>query len=93
MVTSFTRHLRAENKAPQTITAYAYAPLQLAEFLQQRGMPSEVANINREHVEAFLEDLLTRRIAATANNRYRGLVAFFTWLEEEGEVPSSPWPG
>ncbi len=26
MVTSFTRHLRAENKAPQTITVYTYAP-------------------------------------------------------------------
>jgi site-specific recombinase XerD len=90
MVTSFRRHLRAENKAEQTVTAYTYAPLQLAEFLRDRGMPSEVANIRREHVEAFLEDLLGRRTAATANNRYRGLVAFFTWLQEEGEIPASP---
>jgi site-specific recombinase XerD len=90
MVTSFRRHLRAENKAEQTIMAYTYAPLQLAEFLRDRGMPTEVANIAREHVEAFLEDLLGRRSAATANNRYRGLAAFFGWLEEEGEVSSSP---
>lgn len=34
-------------------------------------MPSEVANIRLEHVEAFLEDQLTKRSAATANNRYR----------------------
>jgi hypothetical protein len=71
MVTSFRRHLRAENKAEQTITAYTYAPLQLADFLAERGMPFEVANIRREHVESFLDDLLTRRSAATANNRYR----------------------
>jgi site-specific recombinase XerD len=73
MVTSFRRHLRAENKAEPTITAYTYAPLQLADFLAERGMPSEVANIRREHVEAFLEHLLGRRSVATANNRYRGL--------------------
>jgi site-specific recombinase XerD len=90
MVTSFRRHLRAENKADQTVMAYTYAPLQLAEFLYLQGMPTKVVNVRREHVEAFLEDLLTRRSAATANNRYRGLVAFFGWLEEEGEVPSSP---
>jgi len=90
MVTSFRRHLRAENKADQTVMAYTYAPMQLAEFLYLRGMPTKVANVRREHVEAFLEDLLGRRSAATANNRYRGLVAFFGWLAEEGEVPSSP---
>jgi site-specific recombinase XerD len=90
MVTSFQRHLRAENKADQTITAYTYAPLQLAAFLAERGMPTDVASIHREHVESFLEDLLTRRSAATANNRYRGLVAFFAWLTDEGEIPASP---
>lgn len=90
MVTSFRRHLRAENKAEQTITAYTYAPLQLAAFLAERGMPIEVASIHREHIESFLEDLLGRRSAATANNRYRGLVAFFSWLTDEGEITSSP---
>jgi hypothetical protein len=60
MVTSLRRHLRAENKAEQTITANTYAPLQFADFLADRGMPSEVVNIRREHVEAFLEDLLGR---------------------------------
>ena len=47
MVTSFKRHLRAENKAPQTITAYTHAPLQLADFLQERGMPADVGSIHR----------------------------------------------
>ena len=89
MVTSFRWHLRAENKAGQ-ITAYTYAPLQLAEFLAERGMPSEVANVRREPVEAFVEDLLGRRSAATANKRYRGLVALFV---KRARFPPHPGPG
>jgi hypothetical protein len=54
MVTSFRRHLRAENEAE----TYTNAPLQLADFLAERGMPSEGASIHREQVESFLEDLL-----------------------------------
>jgi hypothetical protein len=57
MVTSFRQHLRAENKAEQTITVDTYAPLQLAEFLAERGMPTDVAKNHREHAEAFLEDM------------------------------------
>ena len=53
-------------------------------------MPTDVAGIHREHIESFLEDLLTKRSAATANNRYRGLVAFFAWLTDAGEIPASP---
>jgi hypothetical protein len=52
-------------------------------------MPTEVANIRHEHVEALLEDRSERRSAATANNRYRGLVAFFAWLTDEGEITAS----
>ena len=66
MVTSFRRHLPAENKADQTITAYMYAPLQLAAFVHDRGMPTDVAGIHREHIESFLEDLPTKHSAATA---------------------------
>lgn len=53
-------------------------------------MPTDVAGIHREHIESFLEDLLMKRSAATANNRYRGLVAFFAWLTDAGEIPASP---
>lgn len=49
-----------------------------------------MANIRREHVEAFIADLLDRWKAATANNRFRGLQTFFKWLAEEGEVKESP---
>jgi len=53
MVTSFRRHLRAENKTEPTITASTCSPLQLANFLRHRGMPVDVASIHSEDVEAF----------------------------------------
>lgn len=49
-------------------------------------MPIQVAAIRREHVEAFIEDLLKKWSPATANNRYRGLQQFFKWLVEDGEI-------
>jgi site-specific recombinase XerD len=63
---------------------------QLADFLDERGMPTDVAALRREHVEAFIEHLLAHRSPATAANRYRALSRFFRFLEEEGEVSTSP---
>jgi hypothetical protein len=60
MVTSFIRALRAANKAPRTIQAYTEAVLQFGAFLTTRGMPTDVAAIHREHVESYLEEVLTR---------------------------------
>ena len=53
-------------------------------------MPDRAAAIRREHVEAFVTDLLEHKAPATAHNRYRGCQAFFNWLVEEGEIRSSP---
>ena len=53
-------------------------------------MPRDVESMTREHVEAFITDLLERWKPATANNRYRGLQSFFRWLVEEGEIGESP---
>jgi site-specific recombinase XerD len=53
-------------------------------------MPTHVPSITREHVESFITLLLDTRSPATAHNRYRALKRFFSWLEEEGEIPSSP---
>ena len=89
-IASFGRHLRAENLSPRTQETYTEAARQFARFLAEQGMPQEVANIRREHVEAFISSLLDRWKPATANNRFRGLQTFFKWLTEEGEVKESP---
>lgn len=87
---SFERSLRAANKSTKTIVAYTQAADHLLRFLRQSGMPTEVSKIRREHVEAFIIDQLERWKPATANNRYRSLAQLFKWLEEEGEIRTSP---
>lgn len=86
----FRRSLRAENVSPNTILAYCGAVERLAEFLNAAGMPTDVAAIRREHVEAFLSDALDRFKPATANHRFRGCQRFFNYLVAEGELKDSP---
>ncbi len=89
-IASFRRHLRAENLSPRTEQTYTEAVRLFMRYIAEQGMPEDVAHIRREHVEMFISDLLDRRKPATANNRFRGLQAFFKWLVEEGEVRDSP---
>jgi site-specific recombinase XerD len=90
LVDSWLRHLRAQRMSPATLSTYGTSARQLAAFLADRGMPTTPAGISREHVEAFVSDLLTRWKPATAHNRYRALRTFFGWLVEEGEIRDSP---
>ena len=86
----FRRSLRAQNVSPNTVLAYGGAVERLAEYLVAQGMPTDVAAIRREHVEAFIEDALERFKPATANHRFRGCQRFFNYLVEEGELKASP---
>ena len=53
-------------------------------------MPTAVASIKREHLEAFIAAELARTSPSSAATRYRSLQQFFRWLDEEGEIDSSP---
>jgi site-specific recombinase XerD len=90
MLESFTRDLRARNRSPRTIQSYRETVRLFQAFLADRGMPSEVTSIAREHVEAWIEDLLDRFRPATAAIRSRSLQQFFRWLVEDGEILESP---
>jgi site-specific recombinase XerD len=88
---SFRRHLRAENKAPSTVVTYAKAVEQFAAYLAAQGMPTNVAALRREHLEAFLIALQEAgNRPATVSQRYRSLQQFFKWLRDEGEVRETP---
>jgi site-specific recombinase XerD len=89
---SFLRSLRAEDKSDRAVETYGDACRGFARFLEDRRMPTVVDAITREHLEAFIEDLLGRWKPATAANRYRALQRFFGFAVEEGEVPASPMP-
>ncbi len=84
------RSLLAENKSPRTVQTYLEALSRLGDFLAERGMPTALGAIRREHVEAFIADVLAHARPATASNRYRALQAFFKWAVAEGEVRTSP---
>ncbi len=90
LLPSFRRHLRAGNLSPKTIRSYGDGTALFARFLEERGMPTKVASIHREHVETWLEELLKLWRPSTARTRYRDLQAFFTWAVDEGEIRESP---
>jgi len=87
---SFLLAMDAQNKSPRTRETYVEALKQFERFLADRGMPREVANIRREHVEAWISYLLKSHRSATASNRYRALQSFWKWAVDEGEVKESP---
>jgi site-specific recombinase XerD len=90
-VESFERALRAENKAPATITSYVRAVRNLDAFLIASGMPRLVATIRREHIESYLIDMEQRGMRpASRAHAFRSLQQFWRWLVEEGEIDDSP---
>jgi site-specific recombinase XerD len=90
LTAEFRDSLRARNRSPKTIKSYTDTARLFAAFLAERGMPTDVEHVAREHVEAFIVDQLERWTPSTAATRFRCLQQFFKWLREEGEVPRSP---
>jgi site-specific recombinase XerD len=88
---SFELSLAAGGRARKTVTSYLEAVDGLTTFLIERGMPTDVTAIRREHLEAYLVALADAgRAAATVVSRFAGLKRFFAWCLEEGEVADEP---
>ncbi|MGH2736658.1 MAG: tyrosine-type recombinase/integrase [Actinomycetota bacterium] len=87
---SFVRALEAENKAPNTIRLYSGQIERFAEFLEDRGMPTDVTRITREHIESHIVTMLETRAPNTAAGAYRALRRYFGWLTDEGEIERNP---
>lgn len=89
-------HLDAENLAAPTIRTYLRTVGQFADFLASRGMPTAVAHISGEHVDAFRVHVRDRQRArgrdgASTANTYRAhLLQFFNWVVDEGERADNP---
>lgn len=58
--------------------------------LQANGMPTTVAAVRREHIEAWVGDLLENWKDSTALNRYKSAQQFFRWAVDDGEIERSP---
>jgi len=63
---SFARSLRVENLSDRTQETYLESVSQFARFLEEKGMPLDVANIKREQIEDFINHLLEHWKPATA---------------------------
>jgi Phage integrase family/Phage integrase, N-terminal SAM-like domain len=85
---SFELHLRAENRADNTIASYLESIRQAEAFLATLG--KGLLDADRGDLETFLADLLARRSASTAATRYKALRILYGWLEEEGEISANP---
>jgi site-specific recombinase XerD len=83
-------HLRAKNRRPQTIASYLVVGRTFCDYLTARGMPTGASAVTRDHVEAYIADLLERVAPATAAKHYRSLQQLFRWLVDDGEIPRSP---
>ncbi|MCH8235876.1 MAG: phage integrase N-terminal SAM-like domain-containing protein, partial [Chloroflexi bacterium] len=89
-LTSFDLSLRAQNKSPRTVEVYSLPVRQLADFLGEKGHSGEVSDISRDDLNAYFARLHEKHKPSTVNNRYRGLQAFFKFLDLEEEIPENP---
>ncbi|WOQ15642.1 tyrosine-type recombinase/integrase [Raineyella sp. W15-4] len=83
-------HLKALNRSPRTISSYVKCGSDLLDYLTAQGMPTRAQAIRRDHLEAWLADLLTRTAPATVTKNYRSVQQLFRWLEDDGEIPETP---
>lgn len=101
MSASWLRSLRSRNLSDNTIRIYSRAAASFAEFLLDdqdgyrpdgdgRPAPTDLEEIHREHVEAYITALMRRTSASNAHQHFRSLKTMFNWLVDEEELDRSP---
>ena len=73
LLPDWSRHLRAMNRAPSTITSYGAVGLHFVAYLEERGMPTAASAVTREHVESYIADMVGTAAPATVAKHYRSL--------------------
>ncbi len=101
LTASWVRSLRARNLSPNTQRIYARAADQLRAFLltyepantDERPAPTALEGahgIHREHIEAYIGDLIQTTSPGNAHQHFRSLKTFFNWAVDEEEMDRSP---
>ena len=81
--------LKAKHLSPATIRSYTDAVRLLDHHLIASGV-TDVAAIERPHVEKFLIGQTERVSSGSVLTRFRSIRVFFNWLLESGEIAVSP---
>ncbi|GAB3510763.1 tyrosine-type recombinase/integrase [Amycolatopsis cihanbeyliensis] len=96
------RSLRAAGKADGTVKLYLRHLRYFRAWLTERGAPLDVAEITKDQIETYFQELLTRATRrngqegeqvkpAYASAQYRSLQQFWGWLEKEEEIQTNPF--
>ena len=99
LIQGFKLACQTEGKSPKTIEWYNGFLERFLRFLDMSGYPSDINQINRDHIRAFIRYLQTEArtphvgkilSAATIQGYCRTLKAFFSWLKREEYIRSNP---
>lgn len=106
MAASWLRALRSENKSENTLRIYGNAVRQFGRYLLDedsgyqpvadqdgtpgRPAPTDLDEVHREHVQAYIAATIKRTSPANAHQHFRALRTFFGWLENEEEIDRTP---
>ncbi len=90
LLDSFELSLKAKGRSPRTIQSYRQTVDQLDAYLAASDLPTDVNEIRKPHIEAYIASILETRSSATARLRYASLQQFFKWLEAEDEIDENP---
>jgi Phage integrase, N-terminal SAM-like domain len=71
LLASWRRHLSTQGMTAATSATYSAAIRGVDRYLDTEGLSRAPRELQSEHVEAFITDLLARWTPATAHNRYR----------------------
>jgi site-specific recombinase XerD len=82
--------LSSLNRSPATIKSYLRCANNMLNYFDAKGMPQTTGGIAREHVESFIAHQLATVSPATAAKHYRSLQQLFKFLEDDGEITTSP---
>lgn len=90
LLPDWSTHLRAKGRSKATIDSYLTVGRAMLAFLRERGMPTGASTVTREHIETYLADMQDRLSPATCAKHYRSLQQLFRWLDDDGEITTSP---
>lgn len=94
LLTDWSQHLRAENKAPSTIRTYLASVQALEADLRANDLSVEINDVNKRVLEGFFARMVEGKAAASyVAKHFRQLQQYFKWLAAEQEIPQSPMLG